>query len=447
MTQISDQEAAVWLQLEQSVLGAVMLDASVLAKCELHPGDFHNVRHREIWRVMQQQSASNRPCDALSLAERLDAVGKLEDSGGLPYLATLCRETASSAAGPHYAQRIRSLSILRQARAMGDRLSKIDDTDQLDSHIRDLIELTKGAQDFTCDLHTAMTDAIGLMDGSMPSLSTGLKDLDAMIGGLHDEDLIVVGARPAMGKTAFMLNLALSAKGAVGIISGEQGRAQIGMRCIAIGHHVSLHGMRMATLSDLEWSRVTDAIQAARDKQIWLYDKPAPTIDEVVRQARSWKYERGIKVLMVDYLQKLRGGEGEAFRLQLGDVIARLKDLGRELRIPIVVLAQVKREVEARPMHDDGLGRMPFAADMAESSVIEQEADQIMTLYRPEVYASDDPRFRGMAYVNVCKNRHGPIGHSQVVWRGEFLQFADLAHHETAYQDRWTSHGSQSPAA
>lgn len=214
-----------------------------------------------------------------------------------------------------------------------------------------------------------------------------------------------------------------------------KGRAQIGMRMIAIGHQVSLHGMRMVTLSDHEWVRVTEAINVSRGKQIWLYDKPAPTIDDVVRQARSWKYERGIKVLMVDYLQKLRGGEGEAFRLQLGDVIARLKDLGRELRIPIVVLAQVKREVEQRPMHDDGLGRMPYAADMAESGVIEQEADQIMTLYRPEVYAGDSDRFKGRAFINVCKNRHGPIGHSQVVWRGEYLQFADLAHHEGNYID------------
>jgi replicative DNA helicase len=208
------------------------------------------------------------------------------------------------------------------------------------------------------------------------------------------------------------------------------------MRLMAINGGLSLHKMRTGALTNDEWARVSGTMGKMRDRPVWVFDKPAPTIDEIVQQARAWKFDQNIGILMVDYLQKIRGGSGESFRLQLGDIAAQLKDLGRELKIPIIALAQVKREVESRPMGDDGLGRMPHMSDLAESGVIEMEADVIATLYRPEVY-DDSQQFKGIAYFNVDKNRHGPTGHKVLSWRGEFLKFSDLAHQEM--RDQWSA--------
>jgi replicative DNA helicase len=304
------------------------------------------------------------------------------------------------------------------------------------------LDLNVTQRDWTCHQSEALRlaeDALmNLAEGTQrPGVPSGIRDLDDSLGGFHDGDLIVVAARPAQGKTAFALNAMLAADCAVGMISGEQGRDQLGMRLLAISGPISLHRMRTAKLHDEEWARLATAAAAAKNKPIWFYDKPAPRIDEVERQARTWKFEHDIGILFVDYLQKLRGGEGENFRLQIGDICTRLKDLARELGIPVIALAQVKREVENRPMGSDGLGRMPYMGDIAEAAIIEQEADQIITLYRPEVY-DEDPRYRGIAYANICKNRHGPVGHKALSWRGEYLKFGDLARQEQQFQDRWS---------
>jgi replicative DNA helicase len=293
-----------------------------------------------------------------------------------------------------------------------------------------------------CHQFEAAQEAIDEMqratEGNLVGVTSGVRDIDDMLGGFHDGDLVVIGARPAMGKTAFMLNLAASANCPVGMISGEQGRAQIGMRLMAINGSLSLHKMRTGALTNDEWSRVSSTMARMRERPVWVFDKPAPTIDEIVQQARAWKFDQNIGILMVDYLQKIRGGNGESFRLQVGDIAAQLKDVGRELKIPVIALAQVKREVENRTMGDDGLGRMPHMSDLAESGVIEMEADVIATLYRPEVY-DDSPQFQGLAYFNVDKNRHGPVGHKVLSWRGEFLKFSDLAHQEMRTRDQWSA--------
>lgn len=422
--------------LEEAVLGCAMNDGSIVPRCGIAGGDFVLPPHQMAWTAIQRLYDRQESTDALSVTELLDKEQAPPPKGGwLQYLANISRETAAPKLGPEYAAKLKSGSLVRQAQMIGRQLMALERDGEIDSHIRSLIELATGTKSHTCHIQEAMQEAIDLMDQNQAAVPTGLKDLDACLGGLHDEDLIIVGARPAAGKTAYMLNLALAANGPVGIISGEQGRGQIGMRLIAIDRLVSLHKMRTGALDREEWARVSDAVRAAKDKNIWVYDKPAPNIDDVIRQARQWKYERKISLFMVDYLQKLTGGQGENFRLQVGDTVSRLKDLARELKIPVVVLAQVKREIESRNVGPDGLGRMPYAGDIAESGIIEQEADVVMTLYRPEVY-DDRPEFKGLAYVNICKNRHGPVGHKRIAWRGEFLQFGDLAYHEG---DRWAA--------
>lgn len=425
---------------ERTLIGAVLADNSQLARIKLSSADFTVKAHGQIFDAAKRMIGANKVCDALTVAELLEAETGRKD--WITLTMAMLRECLTPANAPAYADSIRKHSLARQAASIGEYLVSGGDTNEA---IKQLMALSSTERQWTCHQIEAAQEAIDEMErashGGLSGVTSGMRDIDDMLGGFHDGDLIVIGARPAMGKTAFMLNLAACADTPVGIISGEQGRAQIGMRLMAINGPMSLHRMRTGKLLDDEWARVLDTMNVMKTRPVWIFDKPAPTIDDVVRQARAWKFDQNIGILMVDYLQKLRGGNGESFRLQVGDIAAQLKDLGRELKIPVVALAQVKREVENRPMGQDGLGRMPHMSDFAESGVVEMEADVVGTLYRPEVY-DDSPQFSGVAYFNTAKNRHGPIGHKALSWRGEFLKFGDLARQEIpVVHDRWSHAG------
>lgn len=427
----------ITLTRERILLGALLLDNAQIRQISLSSNDFTVSAHGQIFDAARRLIGAGKVTDAFTVAELLEAETKRKD--WLKLTAAMVQECLAPANAPAYADSIRKASVARQAAQIGEALKS---GGSIDEAIKQLIALNSTEKDYVCHVLDAMQEAINdlsnIADGALPGVRTGMKDLDEALGGFHDEDLIVVAARPAMGKTAFMLNLATAANRGVGIFSGEQGRGQIGMRMLSIDGPVSLHKMRTAKLEDEEWSRVSAVMKAARNRPMWIYDKPSPTISEIVAQARAWKFHNDIGIVMIDYLQKIRGGSGENFRLQVGDITTQLKDLGRELKVPVIALAQVKREVETRPMGQDGMGRMPYMSDIAEASIIEQEADQIITLYRPEVY-DDAPQFKGLAYANVCKNRHGPVGHVELSWRGEYLKFGDLAKHEMALRDRWSA--------
>lgn len=426
------------IHCERVVLGAILADNSQLQQVGLQSRDFSVTAHGQIFESARRLIGAGKVIDAVILAEALEQETGRKD--WLQITVGLQQDCLAPSNAPTYAAAVRKASLQRQAAAVGRRLIDVGD-DAISSAIRELIELGSTTREHACHISDAVNDAMDalteIVDGKPPGVQTGMRDLDEALGGMHDEDLIVVGARPAMGKTAFMLNVALAANVGVGIVSGEQGRAQLGMRAFAMEGPVSLHHMRIGKLNDDEWSRVTNAIGDLKERPIWINDKPAPTIDEIVSQARAWKFHNNIGLLMIDYLQKIRGGQGQDFRLQVGDIAVQLKNLARELKIPVVALAQVKREVETRPIGQDGLGRMPYMSDLAEAGIIEQEADQVITLYRPEVY-DESPQYQGIAYANICKNRHGPIGHKALSWRGEYLKFGDLARTEIGFQDRWS---------
>lgn len=423
------------LSSEQSLLGALLNDNAQLSRITLRTSDFVSVEYREIFDCTRRMIANGKVCDAVTVADQLERESRRGD--WLIVTVKLQAECLAPANAPAYAAAISRASRERQAARIGERLlNNLSTDDAIPNAIRELMELNSLERDYACHVYDAMKGAMdeleAAQEGRAPGVLTGMKDLDDAVGGFHDEDLIVVAARPSQGKTAFMLNLMSSAACASAAVSGEQGRSQIGLRLLAIDGLVSLHRMRTGKLYDEEWMRVNRVVNAMKTRPIWLYDRPAPTISEIVAQARAWKFHHGIGILLIDYLQKIRGGKGENFRLQVGDITTQLKDLARELKIPVVVLAQVGRECERRLLGDDGLGRMPYMADIAESAIIEQEADQIITLYRPEVY-DDAVRFAGIAYANICKNRHGPVGHKKLSWRGEFLKFGDLARVEEDY--------------
>lgn len=410
------------LQYERIVLGAILQENQRLLEVNLSAGDFGSTAHARIYGACCRIIGQGDAADPWSVAEALH-----EESGEAHWLR-LASDAVGACLAPSnaaaYAERVRQASRSRKAVAIGRRLER-GGVQAIAEAIRELGELSAASQTHSCHVGDAVTLASHELDARLDGVDrgvlTGIADLDEALGGLHAQDLIVIAARPAMGKTAFMLNLCLAANVGVGVISAEQGRVQIGMRVMAMEGRINLHHMRTRKLGSEDWPRLTDVREQMRDRPIWIFDKPAPSIDEVLGQARAWQRHHGIGMLMIDYLQKIQGGRGESFRLQLGDVAARLKALARELDIPVVALAQVKRDVESREMARHRLGRMPQMSDIAEASLIEQEADQIITLYRPAVYDHIQPE---VAYFNICKNRHGPVGCKAMNWQGEFLRFS-----------------------
>ena len=412
---------------EAMVVGNLLIDSSRMDDVDLVPAEFAVQSYRAIYEAILDVGNSNQPVDVVTVAECLQAAtGK----NWLATLSDLAKGTAYSTSVGHYAKVVREASQRRAAAEIAERLRESVETDGMgavDSAIRDLLALNITRRNFEHSITSALTAAVEDLDnayltkGGVTGVQTGLHDLDTSLGGLHPGDLIVVGARPAMGKTAFLLNIADRCNCAAGIMSGEQGHGQVGMRFIAMGSKVSVHRMRTGAVEDDDWPRITNAVSLLANRNVWLNDKPNPSLDEVLRQARKWKHQHGIDLLMIDYLQKIRGNPKQIKREQIGEAVVELKNLARDLNIPVLVLAQINREVEKRP------NKRPYVSDLKESGEIEQEADQIMLLYRDEVY-NEDTQDKGICEINIGKNRHGPTGTIRVIWRDEFMRFDNYAY-------------------
>jgi replicative DNA helicase len=326
-----------------------------------------------------------------------------------------------------FAHRVMTAWRQRKAREIGMALVESVHENAVDQAITDLMNLHAVEQNHEFDAKQASRAAyaeiiaIQQSGGKLPGITTGLKDVDDKLGGLHAGDLIVVGGRAAMGKTAFVLGMARAAaldENPVGMISGEQPVEQVTLRNFAAIGRVDARKFRTANFAEEDWPKITNAVATASSLPMWFLDRSAPTMAEVARVARRWKHKHGIKALYIDYLQRIVG-EGERKFEQVGFVARSLKNLARELDVPVVVLAQVSREVEKRA------NQAPRMGDLSDSSEIEKEADQIMMLYRPGYYDQSAPQHE--ARVIVEKNRHGPTGYIDVHWNGAFMTFGNLA--------------------
>lgn len=323
-----------------------------------------------------------------------------------------------------HSQQIRKSSLNRQCEVIGRELAKAagsGDADPQDA-IKQLMALhnveTRHEHTYSEVLDAAMEEIeTAINNHGLVGISTGIGEMDRLLGGFHESDLIVLAARPAMGKTALMLNMVGRCYIPCGVISAEQGYKQIGQRMIAISGSVPVSRMRNGSLIDMEIERMKSTVEKIKPSPIFVYDKPAPTISEIMAQARKWKHHSNIKALYVDYLQRLQpDGKARDRHLQIAESVSAMKELARELSIPIVCLSQLNRDCEKRE------DKRPMMSDIAESGKIEQEADIIMTLYRDEVYDkhTQEP---GIAELRVEKNRHGKTGFIKLNWRGEYMQF------------------------
>jgi len=409
-----------------NIVGSIIAKPSLLAECDLTPAEFSSEEFGLIYQSILDLNSTETPIDVVTVTEHLEKVT------GKNYAMTVGKAYKDYAHAQDikvFERYVRAMRLSRQTeRAKEIAESLMQSADQgpeaIDKAIRDLMELTITRKNYECGAVDAMKAVLDHMDDVMngkadTGIKTGIRLLDDYLGGLHSSDLIIVGARPAIGKTAFMLNIALSANVPCGIISTEQPRDQVGARLMSTDARVSLRKMRNADLEDGDWSRFANTIHKLKNRVIRINDKPNADINEIMRQARKWKQVYDIKVLYVDYIQHIPGDRRLPRHEQVEEIVKDLKNIARELSIPVLALAQVNRKVE------DRADKRPGLADLKDSGAIEQEADQVMLLYRDEVY-NDNFETKGIMEVDVQKNRHGPTGMVKVSWQGEFVSIKDL---------------------
>lgn len=416
------------MNAEQQLLYVIFREGSLINQLDLVPSDFPNQTDAMIFDAMQQVAANNEPIDMISVGEYIENNHRQVN---MSYLADIWEKGVG--VPEHfrtYEKIIKSSARKRKAKDIAYKLIHLIDEkisgDHVSEAIRELMEIDQASQTHDFTFKDMMRDAVegvqeaGEKDG-LTGITTGLKDLDESIGGYHDSDLIIVAARPAMGKTAYLLstmNASVRQSVIPGVISAEQNKKQVGQRLICIDGGINSQNMRTANLTMDEWGRFDKSVTRLQNKIGFINDKAGITITDLCAQARKWKFERNIQILFVDYLQKILGDEPDLTK-QVAYNATALKNLAKELNIPVVALAQLNRDCEKRQ------DKRPLPSDIADSKSIEQEADVIMTLYRDVVY-DDQTKYPDSAELNIVKNRHGPIGCIYCQYRGKYFQFKDF---------------------
>ena len=423
------------IEAEQAVLGGLMLDANALDRVsdKLGEDDFYRKDHRLIWRAINNLAQRHMPLDPVTLGDWFEANGFADFMGGTSYLIDMANATPSAANIAAYADIVREKSLHRKIIDLSTRLTESayeasgDSAELIDTGIANLMRMQRVHANSEWTLGQALSKAYEAAEaakargGAIPGIPTGLSKLDEVLGGWHNSDFVVIGARPSMGKTALLLNVALGGEVAGGLVSTEQPVVQIGSRLLAIEGGINASRLRNGSHDSNDLGKMSFAVQRLLERQLMISDRSAPTIADVQRMARRWRQNHGMKVLLVDYIQRIKGNDPRAKRVeQVVEVTEGLKDIARELDIPVVALAQVNREVDKRTDKRPGMG------DLSDSSSIEKEADQIIMLYRDEVYNRDSAD-KGAAELLVEKNRHGPTGFVRVAWHAETMRFRDWA--------------------
>jgi replicative DNA helicase len=424
-------------EAEQSVLGALLLDNDAIDRIgDLRAEHFFRGDHRAIFVEIVSLISNGAGADVMTVFERLQAKGRAQDVGGLPYLNDLAHNTPSASNITRYADIVRDRAQKRGVLAMTHEIQEMIGTtpesaaviiDRASSKLEKLgesvvkSEPVKAAQ--------ALVDYITHMEkqaeGLIKPVSTGLTDLDRKLGGgFYAGDLVVVAARPSMGKTAFSLTVSANVAETkpVLFLSMEMTNLQLNQRLVSSQGRISMATLRNpAGMSNDEWSRVTVATQRIANLELYLDDQPSLTLLEVRNKARTAKRKYGLSMLVVDYLGLMATGDEERRDLQIGAITKGLKNLAKELGIPVVLLSQLSRNVEQRP------NKRPLSSDLKDSGDIEADADTILFLYRDEVY-NPDSMDKGICEVICTKQRQGETGIVGLSFIGEQTRFEDLVH-------------------
>ena len=431
-------------EAEQAVLGSIIYDNETMnaVASMLIPASFYTPAHQHIFRAMLELVENNQPIDELLLGDQLKTLNQMDEIGGYSYLASLVDCAPSSGNIVYYAKIIKEHALLRQliststdiARKSRDPEKNVTELlaeaegkiaeiairtgDRSYKHIKEIIS--------TC---YERLEKISGDTNEITGIATGFKDLDTLTSGLQNSDLIIVASRPSMGKTSFALNIAqyvttrTDNKGAVIIFSLEMSNEQLALRMLTSEAKIDSKLVRSGNLEKVDWSRLAMATELLSTTPIYISDKTNITPYELITVCKQLhkEHEHGVSLIMLDYLQLMKGTKQNVPREQeIAEISRSLKSLAKELNVPVVALAQLNRALESR------VNKRPMMADLRESGAIEQDADIIMFIYRDEVYNEDTPDI-GIAEIIVAKHRNGPTGMVKLTFVGKHAKFANFS--------------------
>ena len=441
------------VQAEQAVLGGLMLDNMTWDSIadRIGESDFYRRDHQLIFRMIAKLAEKQQPFDVVTISAAMQS-NELAEIGGLPYLATLARDTPSAANIVSYADIVRDRSVLRQLIHVGTKIGDSafntegrETSEILDTAERELFKILeqrqRGQEGFIGikPLLAKAVDKIEMLfeqEGHITGAPTGFTDLDDLTSGLQPADLIIVAGRPSMGKTTIAMNMAeniaIKTQKPVAIFSMEMPGDALAMRMMSSLGRIDQHRVRTGKLEDHEWPRLTSAISLLGETKMFIDDTPALTPTEVRARARRLTREHGqLGLVVLDYLQLMQSpSSGDNRVQQISDISRGLKALAKELNVPVVALSQLNRNLESRP------NKRPMMSDLRESGAIEQDADLIIFVYRDEVYNEDSPD-KGIAEIIVGKQRNGPLGTVRLTFLGQYTRFENYA--GTSYGDQGDS--------
>ncbi len=427
------------VEAEQAVIGGLLLDnrAWETIADKLVDEDFYRNDHRMLFAAIRELESRNEPFDAVTLSQRLEQNGQLEQAGGLLYLGRLAKDTPSASNILAYANIVREKSVLRQLISVGTDISGSgyvpegrDSKELLDNAEKKVFQIAEqgargegGFQDMKTLLSKTVDkiDHLFNSDGGITGVSTGFDKFDEMTTGLQEADLVIVAGRPSMGKTTFAMNIAENAaigdKLPVAVFSMEMPGDSLAMRMISSLGRVDQHHIRTGNLTDEDWARITSAIHILSEAKIFIDDTPAMSPNEIRARARRLKRQHGLGLIVIDYLQLMQvHGGSENRATEISEISRALKAMAKELKVPVIALSQLNRSLEQRP------DKRPIMSDLRESGAIEQDADLIVFIYRDEVYNDDSPQ-KGVAEIIIAKQRNGPIGKSLLTFLGKYTKF------------------------
>lgn len=425
-------------EAEESVLGAVLLsaDAANIALEKLHPEDFYIPAHQSIFEAITSLFDGNQPIDAVTVSEALRRIDALDRSGGPAYLAQLLDAVPTASNIEHYAGIVEEHALRRRLQRVGGDVTQL--ATRMDDDIANVLDRAEQAVfavserrvgDGLAPIDPLLGPAIERAEelnrrgSEVTGLPTGFRDLDRKLAGLHPSNLLIVAARPGMGKSTLALNIAQNAAVndmPVAIFTLEMSREEVVSRMLCASGRIDSQRLRSGQLGESDFTKLSNAASILYKKPIYVDDSPGLTVTEIRAKCRRMKRRPGLSLVVVDYLQLMQGSGQENRQQEIAAISRSLKNLARELDVPIMALSQLNRSMEQRE------DKRPRLSDLRESGSLEQDADVVMFIYRHEYYHPEAQETRGIAEIAIAKHRQGATGRIDMTFLPEFTLFSDM---------------------
>ena len=436
------------IEAEQSVVGAMLMDRdAITTSSEIISGsDFYQNVYGVVFDSIVELFNEGQPADLVTLQERLRTKDVPAEISSLEFVRDLLNMASTSANVKYYAQIVADKSLMRKLIRLNEEIANVcyAGNESLEAVLekteKSVFELLqrRTSGEFV-PIKQVVLNALELIEkasknkGTVTGIPTGFIDLDYKLSGLQPSDLVLVAARPSMGKTAFVLNIAqhiaFKKDKCVAIFSLEMSKEQLVNRLFSLESQVEAQALRTGNMKDSDWEKLIEGAGIIGKSRLIIDDTPGISISELRSKCRKYKLEHGLDIIIIDYLQLMTGGVGrsqESRQQEVSEISRSLKGLARELNVPVVTLSQLSRAVESRP------DKRPMLSDLRESGAIEQDADVVMFIYRDEYY-NKDSEFKKQAEIIIAKQRNGPVGTVNLAWLGEYTKFANLTRQEDSF--------------